>query len=181
MHHKDIESARLNCRGDVSIRWICKVEPQKQCLPTGQTAKTSNLQVEKKKKNSILRLPTKEWYDKSGHSQRPPFRPPKRRGSVHRAKAGCTMWLPMSGQNPVGNKGPDICVGKRGVTEVSEPPGIDWHFLTSSSFGSLLIISTQPNSKTLFPRSLSICQDSLFANTLVLQYFGHCLSSALEP
>jgi hypothetical protein len=26
------------------------------------------------------------------------------------------MWLPMSGQNPVGNKSPDICVGKRGVT-----------------------------------------------------------------
>jgi hypothetical protein len=67
------------------------------------------------------------------------------------------------------------------IAEVSEPPGIDWHFLTSSSFGSLLIISTQPNSKTRFPRSLSICQDSLFANTLVLQYFGHCLSFALEP
>jgi hypothetical protein len=24
------------------------------------------------------------------------------------------LWLPMSGQNPGGNKGPDICVGKKG-------------------------------------------------------------------
>jgi hypothetical protein len=70
----------------------------------------------KKKKNSILKLPTKEWHDESGHSQRPPSWPPKRQGSGHRAEAGCTVWLPMSGQNPVGNKGPDICVGKRGVT-----------------------------------------------------------------
>jgi hypothetical protein len=40
------------------------------------------------KKNSILKLPTKEWHDKSCHSQRPPSQPPKRRGSGHRAKAG---------------------------------------------------------------------------------------------
>jgi hypothetical protein len=71
--------------------------------------------VVKKKKNSILKLPTKEWHDESGHSQRPPSRPLKRQGSGHRAEAGCTVWLPMSGQNPVGNKSPDICVGKRGV------------------------------------------------------------------
>jgi hypothetical protein len=69
-----------------------------------------------RKRNSILKLPTKEWHDESGHSQRPPSRPPKRRGSGHWAEAGCTVWLPMSGQNPVGNKSPDICVGKRGVT-----------------------------------------------------------------
>jgi hypothetical protein len=41
-----------------------------------------------KKKNSILKLPTKEWHDKSGYSQRPPSRPPKRQGSGHRAEAG---------------------------------------------------------------------------------------------
>jgi hypothetical protein len=57
--------------------------------------------------------------------------------------------------------------GLQMVFEVSEPLRIDWHFLTSSSFSSLLIISTQPNYKTLFSRSLSICQDSLLANTSV--------------
>jgi hypothetical protein len=46
LHHKDIEFARLNCRGDVSIQQICKVKPQKQRLPMGQTTKTSHLQVE---------------------------------------------------------------------------------------------------------------------------------------
>jgi hypothetical protein len=33
------------------------------------------------KKKSILKLPTKEWHDKSDHSQRPPSWPPKRQGS----------------------------------------------------------------------------------------------------
>jgi hypothetical protein len=69
-----------------------------------------------KKKKSILKLPTKEWHDESDHSQRPPSQPPKRQGSWHRAEAGCTIWLPMSGQNPGGNKSSDIYVGRRGVT-----------------------------------------------------------------
>jgi hypothetical protein len=42
----------------------------------------------KKKNNSILKLPsTKEWHDKSDHSQRPPSRPPKRWGSGHRGRS----------------------------------------------------------------------------------------------
>jgi hypothetical protein len=54
-------------------------------------------QQAEKKNNSILKLPTKEWHGKSDHSQRPPSRPPKRRGSGHWAEAVCTVCLPMSG------------------------------------------------------------------------------------
>jgi hypothetical protein len=39
LHHNDIESARLNCRGDISGSQICKIKPNAR-----QNAKASNPQ-----------------------------------------------------------------------------------------------------------------------------------------
>jgi hypothetical protein len=59
-------------------------------LNLNQQTSYSSIMMEKKTK-SILKIPTKEWHDKSEHSQRPPSRPPKRRGSGHQAEAECTV------------------------------------------------------------------------------------------
>jgi hypothetical protein len=70
----------------IPLYLICMYQNSACSISKSHAVRLSLLPM-KKKKNSILKLPTKEWHDKSGHSQRPPSRPPKRRGSGHQAEA----------------------------------------------------------------------------------------------
>jgi hypothetical protein len=67
-----------------------------------------------KKKKSILTLPTKEWGDKSNHSQRPPSGPPKRRGLGTKPKLGAPFGFQCQDKTQGKQMSWHLCWEKRG-------------------------------------------------------------------